>query len=130
MLPTKRFSAAELYALRNDLPIQWLIEKALLLPCKTSEGIFRFVCPQCTECMTAVNSKTNLARCFRCARNFNTIEITMVSRSLRFVESVEFLTRHCGTCCIPPDDSQPRNHQMTKPLSIQEILRRIASSVK
>ena len=44
------------------------------LPVKRSEGYFRFLCPLCGDFNTATNSRTNLARCFRCEKNFNPIE--------------------------------------------------------
>jgi len=47
--------------------------------------------PICHEFQTAVNSKTNLARCFRCERNFNPIDMVMIIRGLGFVESVWYL---------------------------------------
>lgn len=87
----KRFSDRQLYELRNLIAIDWLIEKQLLIPCKFSEGFFRFLCPLCGEFRTATHAKTNLARCFLCEKNFNTIDMVMVCRHLSFVESVEFL---------------------------------------
>jgi len=89
---TKRhFTNHELYILRNDIPIDALIEKALCIPCRVAEGCFRFLCPLCKEFNTAVNPATNLARCFRCEQNFNTIDLVMTIRKLNFVESVRFL---------------------------------------
>ncbi|WP_208596420.1 hypothetical protein [Desulfonatronospira thiodismutans] len=41
--------------------------------------------------MTACNPRTNLARCFRCERNFNPIDLVMVVKGLNFREAVEFL---------------------------------------
>src|SRR3989339_374272 len=86
----KRFSDQELYELRNFIPINKLIEH-LMIPSKISEGYFRFLCPSCHEFQTAVNPKTNLARCFNCERNFNTIDITRIVRNPDFIESVKFL---------------------------------------
>lgn len=77
--------------LRNDIPITVLIADLLELPSKTSEGYFRFLCPVCSEFDTATNPKTNLARCFRCEKNFNTIDMTMVVKRLNFLETVEYL---------------------------------------
>ena len=56
-----------------------------------SEGCFRFLCPLCNGYDTAVNPKTNLARCFRCEKNFNTIDLVMLVRQADFVHSVKFL---------------------------------------
>jgi len=87
----RKFSDQQLHELRNLIPIDWLIEKQLLIPSKFSEGFFRFVCPLCGESRTATHIKTNLARCFRCEKNFNTIDMVMLCKNLSFVESVEFL---------------------------------------
>jgi len=87
----QRFSAQELFSLRNFIPIDILIEEQLIIPSKISEGFFRFLCPICNEFQTATNPKTNLARCFRCERNFNTIDIVMIWQDINFVEAVKFL---------------------------------------
>ncbi len=87
----RRFSAQLLYELRNFIPVDKLIEEKLKIPSKISEGVFRFLCPICNEFQTATNRKTNLARCFRCERNFNTIELVMDVRGADFVPSVKFL---------------------------------------
>ncbi len=87
----RRFSAQLLYELRNFIPVDELIEEKLKIPSKISEGVFRFLCPICNEFQTATNRKTNLARCFRCERNFNTIELVMDVRGVNFVPSVKFL---------------------------------------
>lgn len=89
---TKRcFSSQQLYVLRNEIDIQMLIEKTLHIPCRMTEGCFRFLCPLCNGYDTAVNPKTNLARCFRCEKNFNTIDLVMLIRQADFVQSVKFL---------------------------------------
>lgn len=87
----RRFSAKQLYELRNYIPIDVLIEKHLMIPCKHSEGFFRFLCPLCGKFQTGVNPKTNLARCFWCEKNFNTIDIVIKVRNKNFFESVRFL---------------------------------------
>ena len=89
---TKRcFSSQQLYTLRNDVAVQVLIEKTLRIPCRVTEGCFRFLCPLCKAFDTAVNLNTNLARCFRCKKNFNTIDLVMLIRQADFVQSVKFL---------------------------------------
>ncbi len=85
------FSNQQLYTLRNDIAVQILIEKTLRIPCRVIEGCFRFLCPLCNAFDTAVNPKTNLARCFRCENNFNTIDLVMLIRQSNFVQSVRFL---------------------------------------
>jgi len=87
----RRFSAQELYELRNLIPIDLLIKNQLVIPIRKSEGLFRFLCPLCGGFQTATNPKTNLARCFGCKENFNTIDMVMLCRKIDFVESVRFL---------------------------------------
>jgi DNA primase len=87
----KQFSSKELYELRNSIPIHVLIETQLGIPAKISEGVFRFLCPLCNEFQTAVNPKTNLSRCFRCEKNFNTIDMVMICHNTDFIDSVRYL---------------------------------------
>ena len=89
----KYFSSRELYKLRNSIPIDVLIEKELAIPSKISEGFFRFLCPLCNEFQTAVNPKTNMGRCFRCEKNFNTIDVVMTWQNTGFVDSVKYLQK-------------------------------------
>jgi len=89
---TKRcFSSQQLYVLRNDIDVRMLIQKTLRIPCRVTEGCFRFLCPLCNAVDTAVNPNTNLARCFRCEKNFNTIDLVMLIRRADFIQSVKFL---------------------------------------
>ena len=89
---TKRcFSSQQLYTLRNDINVQMLIEKTLRIHCRVTEGCFRFLCPLCNAFDTAINPKTNLARCFHCEKNFNTIDLVMLIRQTDFVQSAKFL---------------------------------------
>jgi hypothetical protein len=91
---TKRyFSSRQLYILRNDICVEALIEKALSIPCRVTKGCFRFLCPLCNGFNTAVNPETNLARCFGCEKNFNTIDLVMLIRKSDFVQSVKFLQK-------------------------------------
>jgi len=87
----KRYTKQTLRKLRNDIPIAILIASILEIPHKTAEGYFRFLCPLCGGFDTATNPKTNLARCFTCNRNFNTIDLTMIDKHQNFREAVEFL---------------------------------------
>ena len=87
----KRFSADELYDLRNKIPIETVITELLAIPSKISEGYFRFLCPICNEFQTAINPSTNLGRCFRCENNFNPIDLVMRAKGLGFRQSVIFL---------------------------------------
>ncbi len=111
----RRFSPATLRQLRNDIPIHRLIGDVLGIPCKVREGYFRFLCPLCSDFNTATNPKTNLARCFRCERNFNPIDIVMLDKQLNFVEAVEYLTgivtlnQETKISITPQQDKSPRS---------------------
>lgn len=87
----KRFTQNELFELRNHIPIDVLIEDRLNMPAKISDGQFRFLCPLCGEFQTATNPATNLARCFRCGKNFNTIDMVMTCERTSFIETVHAL---------------------------------------
>lgn len=88
-----RFSSRELFDLRNNIPVDMLIREHLQIPSKIRDGFFRFLCPICNEFQTAVNPNTNLARCFRCEKNFNTIDLVMAVRGYGFKDSVLFLKK-------------------------------------
>jgi hypothetical protein len=94
----RHFSSDELFVLRNHIPIDTLIQKHLRLSSKSSEGYFRFLCPLCNEFQTAIKPQTNLARCFRCERNFNTIDMVIICKGLQFVEGVEYLKTILNNC--------------------------------
>lgn len=86
-----RFTKEELYAVRNFIPIDFVISNSLKLPTKVDNGMLHFQCPHCGGLNTATNSRTNLARCFQCAQNFNTIDIVMFVKRIDFVSSVHLL---------------------------------------
>lgn len=90
---TERFSSDLLRSLRNDVPIADLVRHRLDLVWKESEGYLRFLCPRCREFHTATDSRTNLARCFRCHRSFNPIDLVMEVERCGFVEAVKMLRR-------------------------------------
>jgi len=77
--------------LRNRIEIIPLIADVLELLYKTHDGRFRFMCPLCHDFDTAVNPETNLARCFRCQRNFNPIDIVMTVKRYSFMQAVRNL---------------------------------------
>ena len=87
----KRYAKQTLWKIRNNIPIAILIADILELPHKTHDGYFRFICPLCDGFNTATNPKTNLARCFDCGINFNTIDFTMIVKHKNFREAVLFL---------------------------------------
>ena len=96
-----RITAARLHELRNQIPIDRLIEQYLRWPCKRREGLFRFLCPLCEEFHTATNPRTNLARCFRCQRNFNPLDFVMVVRGCDFLQAVSYLEPHLAQPTSP-----------------------------
>jgi len=77
--------------LRNRIEIIPLIADVLELIYKTHDGRFRFMCPLCHDFDTAVNTDTNLARCFRCQRNFNPIDMVITVKRYSFMQAVHFL---------------------------------------
>lgn len=89
----KSFSRHELYVLRNDIGIDMLIKDILHIPCESRQDRFSFLCPLCRGYNTGVNYKTNLARCFDCQKNLNTIDMVMIVRKSAFVDSVRFLKK-------------------------------------
>lgn len=124
----KRFSKEFLFEIRNNIPIDVLISQALRIPHKTREGYFRFLCPVCGEFNTATDPRTNLARCFLCERNFNTIEIVKECNQLDFVRAVLYLdkfrislSKNTRKVQQVPSESSKRN----TPVSIESILRGI-----
>ncbi len=90
----RRFSPEFLRLIRNQIKLANLITDVLRLPSKTSEDHLRFLCPLCGNFHTAVNPKTNLARCFSCRKNFNPIDMVMAARNLSFREAVYFLEEY------------------------------------
>jgi hypothetical protein len=44
--------------------------------------------------MASVKKETNLARCFVCNRNINTIELVMYDKKWKFVDSVKYLQNY------------------------------------
>lgn len=88
-----RFSAQQLFILRNHVPIDMLVESVLMVPTHKSHGTLRFACPLCSQFNTAINAPHNLAQCFDCRQNFNTIDMVMRYAKLDFVQSVKLLQK-------------------------------------
>lgn len=96
----KSFSRHELYVLRNHIGIDRLIREVLHVPCEGRQGGLSFLCPLCKGYNTGVHYKTNLARCFDCKKNLNTIDLVMIVRQCGFVDSVRFLKKlHDSSDC-------------------------------
>lgn len=88
----QKLSKEFLFSIRNHIPIAQVIADMLQLPWKRSDGYFRFVCPKCQEFRTAVNEKTNLARCFLCEINFNCIDLVMIVKKVKFLKAIDILS--------------------------------------
>lgn len=87
-----RYTRQQLFALRNHIPMDRVIE-ALAIPTSVHDGHYRFSCPACNEFNTGINPKTNLARCFKCQKNYNTIDLVIKVKGLSFVESAAYLEK-------------------------------------
>ena len=85
------FSDDLLRRLRNQIAFVGLFER-LNWPHKRRGEQLAFLCPCCGETDSAINPRTNLARCFHCQTNFNPIDFTMRARDCDFVEAVYYLT--------------------------------------
>ncbi len=87
----RQFTDQQLFQIRNHIQIRTVIENLLDIPSIKEGNAFHFRCPLCAGYNTAVKTSTNLARCFPCRKNFNTIDIVMLVRDMDFVETVELL---------------------------------------
>ncbi|MEN8250720.1 MAG: CHC2 zinc finger domain-containing protein [Bacteroidota bacterium] len=84
------FTKQQLFQVRNEIDIDWLINEKLHLE-RQFNSIWRFQCPVCQQFNTATQKKNNLARCFSCQKNFNTIDLMIYSKKMDFVPGVQFL---------------------------------------
>jgi len=84
------FTKQQLFQVRNEIDIDWLIHEKLNIE-RHFNGAWRFPCPLCQQLNTATQKKTNLARCFSCQKNFNTIDLVIYTKKINFVPSVRFL---------------------------------------
>ncbi len=87
--------------LRNEVDFSHLF-RHLRWSFRRTDGKLNFVCPQCSESQTCVNPKTNLARCFRCERNWNPIDFTMEVHRIEFLEAVGLIE-----CLLRPSPDRP-----------------------
>ncbi len=92
----KYFTRHMLYKMRNNIPLVDVLV-ALQWPHKMRDERVCFVCPQCSESLTAINQRTNLGRCFRCEINFNSIDLVMLIKEYDFVAAVQFLQQRFPT---------------------------------
>lgn len=99
-----RFSDSTLRRIRNDIPIDFVILHVLRIPAKVSDGYLRFLCPICSEFNSAINPRTNLARCFLCQKNFNPIDLVMADSDISFRAAVSVLIPLLKKTSIPAQD--------------------------
>ena len=121
-----RFSSRELYELRNNILIENLI-KGIQIPSKQSGDYFRFKCPICANYNTAINPKTNLARCFQCNRNFNTIDLIMFWKKYTFIQSVNYLKTFITNKSEFTKGTEKNKNNFVK---ISEIFKKLADNDK
>jgi hypothetical protein len=118
------FSASLLRRLRNQIPIAHLIEKELKVPCEKNQGTFRFFCPLCNGSETRINTHKNLARCFKCQKNFNPIDIVIAVKQVKFVTAVNYLIKQINN--FKPSSPQLENSRNDqKILSVTNTNKRI-----
>lgn len=84
------FTKQQLFTVRNEIDIDWLISDRLYLE-RQFNGMWRFRCPLCQQFNTATQKKTNLGRCFTCQQNFNTIDLVIYTKKINFVPGVQWL---------------------------------------
>ena len=120
---TRRFSAQELSYLRNEIPIERVIKLFVSLPTDSRSGKLSFACPVCHGSNTSINAKHNLARCFDCRQNFNTIEIVMHQLQINFVDSVKWLKQRNRKPVA--EDTPSHGNQNRQPAIIGNILSEI-----
>jgi hypothetical protein len=135
----KRFSDQQLFFVRNHIPIRYVIESLLNIQAETVQGIFRFRCPLCAGSHTGIKLEKNLARCFDCRENFNTIDICMKVRYPDFVDSVEYLLNHKNSSSVnqqpgvaPSQLKSPvvARKECKAPVGIKEILDQLITKNK
>ena len=84
------FTKAQLFQVRNEIDIDWLITDKLNIE-RQFKGLWRFRCPLCHDFNTATHKTTNLSRCFSCQKNLNTIDLVIYCKKINFAPSVNFL---------------------------------------
>ena len=86
----KRIAAAHLHALRNTIEIQAVVAR-LEIPTSPRGRHVRFRCPRCHAHDAAARAGESLARCFRCRRRFNPIDLIMAEAGCGFPQAVAYL---------------------------------------
>jgi DNA primase len=126
---TRRFTSDELYAIRNYIPIDLLIEKLLQVPVKHTQNRLHFSCPLCAGFQTSILREKNLSRCFDCGKNFNTIEIVMYHMHIGFVESVNRLKQYQAELAKHTRFLEKRK-KLHSPAAVGEIIANISPAAR
>jgi hypothetical protein len=77
--------------MRNEIDFKVLFQRQGWPWKRREDGVVQFVCPRCSERQTAINPKTNLARCFRCEINWNPIDFTIETAHMEFLQTYAYL---------------------------------------
>ncbi len=86
----RRSCATQLRKLRNDISVRAVIDD-LYIATRQRGTRPTFLCPSCETYLTAINPRANLARCFRCQRNFNPIDLAMEECGYGFLQAVRYV---------------------------------------
>lgn len=133
-MAASRLSRQQLFNIRNHIPITRVIE-ALAIDTKHDGELSRFCCPACNGFNTGINPQTNLARCFSCRKNYNTIDLAIAVKRLSFIDSVTYLNKLKNTTSYPeksvchttPVSDRPvETTRHENPVAIGDILRSMA----
>lgn len=116
------FTKQQLFQIRNEIDIDWLINDKLHLE-RQFNSIWRFQCPVCQQFNTATQKKNNLARCFNCQKNFNTIDLVIYNKRVNFVPGVQFLLALLEKKSTSRDNLQ---HQCAEKKAIKKQNRKVA----
>ena len=136
-MASPRYTRQYLFFLRNHIPIVRVIE-ALSIFSSNQAGKYRFSCPVCNGQNTGVNPKTNLARCFNCEKNYNTIDLVIKVMNISFLQSVAYLEKLKADTQAPPappppppPTSHPRNVIRRKEMvHISDVFKSLTHSKK
>lgn len=86
-----RFTKEFLFKVRNRINLELVVSEVLKIESYTENGIFRFRCTDCKQYSAAVNLKNNLARCFSCCKNFNSIDLVIKEKNITFKNAVNLI---------------------------------------
>jgi len=118
------FSKQQLFQVRNTIDIHWLINEKLTLE-RQFKGIWRFRCPLCQGFHTAIAKKTNLARCFDCQKNFNTIDLVIFTKQYNFIPAVKWLLLCLDktNVTLVNDSQKKESNPLDRKVALREIER-------